>query len=131
MKIVVGACLGIALFASQASAECAWVLWEDVTISRRGGADQKFSIDQSWNILRTYDAGAPCREDYKKLMAENSAWYATAGERLTRIDDGVYGELYAKDGRELIRTVRKRAFCIPDTIDPRGPIDPRGRPKGK
>ena len=106
---------------STAHAECAWVLWEDVTISRLRLAepDARWSSEHSWNILRTYDTATQCRADHSKLMSEDSAWFATAGSRLTRIDDGVYGELSSKDGR-VFRTERKRALCLPDTIDPRG-----------
>src|SRR4030095_4651596 len=118
--------LGFA-FVGVAHAECAWVLWEEVTISRRavGVPDVRWSSDHSWNILRIYDTGTSCRVDHSKLMSADSAWFATAGSRLTRINDGVYGEHTLEDGRAY-RTERKRALCLPDTIDPRGAKGTRG-----
>jgi hypothetical protein len=100
---------------------CAWVMWEDVTISRRSLAEpgaRWSAAERVWNILRTYDDAAACRADHSKLLAKNSTWYASAGSRLQPIDNGVSGEYVARDG-EVFRREVKRALCVPDTIDPR------------
>jgi hypothetical protein len=86
----------------QAFAECSWVLWEYRSAPRPG----------DWNILRTYDARRECAADHAKLMSPNSAWHA-AYEPLN--EDSVIQRLPTG------LTIVKRALCVPDTIDPRGP----------
>jgi hypothetical protein len=99
------ASLSIALFllasAATAHAECAWVLWEQTSFPE--------TID--WRILRTYDVRALCAADHAKLMSPNSVWHAgyeplSEDSVIQRLPTGV---------------IAKRALCLPDTVDPRGP----------
>ena len=93
----------LSLLASAATvyAECAWVLWEKTT----------FPETVDWRILRTYDARALCAADHAKLMSPNSAWLA-GYESLS--EDSVIQ-------RSPTGVIAKRALCLPDTVDPRGP----------
>src|SRR2546429_30711 len=88
--------------AATAYAECAWVLWEKTSFPQ--------SVD--WRILRTYDTRAKCAADHAKLMSPNSAWHAgydplSEDSVIQRLPTGA--------------VIAKRALCLPDTIDPRGP----------
>jgi hypothetical protein len=85
-----------------ASAECAWILWEHSSVPRPG----------YWNLLRAYDGRRECAADHAKLMSPNSAWHA-AYEPLN--EDSVIQRL--PTGLAIV----KRAQCLPDTLDPRGP----------
>jgi hypothetical protein len=105
--------LVLLLAPATASAECAWVLWE---------AKEDFNaglnhLDVSWTILRTYDALNGCREDQAKLLAGDTAWMPYPGK--TRLDDGF--SVSIRESGKLIRTIKQRALCVPDTVDPRGP----------
>lgn len=101
--------------ATSASAECAWVLWEakeDYVVLRN-------YLDSSWTILRTYDSLNLCRADQAKLLSGETSWVPPYKNK-TRLDDGFYVVIKGDDGR-TIRTIKQRALCIPDTVDPRAP----------
>lgn len=64
-----------------------------------------------WTILRTHDSRADCQGDVNKLMHPRNSW-RIGYEQLS--EDSVF--LHVGGVRDV-----KRAICLPDTIDPRGP----------
>lgn len=106
-------CCLLALVAS-ASAECAWVMWE----FKEEYWVKANSLESGWTILRTYDARAECRADQAKLLSGETGWFPPFAGR-SRLDDGFYVAVQV-DG-QTVRTIKQRALCVPDTIDPRGP----------
>jgi hypothetical protein len=104
----------LVIFATSASAECAWVLWE---------SKQDFNADgrmvySAWTILRTYDSLPPCRTDQATLLTGETSWHP--GEGSKRLDDGFRQTFYDAKGK-VTGSLKQRALCIPGTLDPRGP----------
>jgi hypothetical protein len=94
MRTIMGAGLAIVLLASActASAECAWVLWQ-----------QLVAQDQLGNVKKPYE---PLAGQYGVMHAYRDQDGCEAALR---------GSVKAKpEGRGLL-------ICLPDTIDPRGP----------
>jgi len=87
------------LSAASASAECAWVLWQNLETIRRIDDNRKAST--TWAIDSwTPQAAHPSRKDCMDALGRlNKAW---------------------PEGAKVGDT-RDRFSCLPDTVDPRGP----------
>lgn len=97
-----------------AHAECAWVLWEfKERYWRKADA-----LDSAWTILQVYEARNECRTDQAKLLSGETSW-APAYKNRSRLDDGFFVSIEV-DGK-VVGTIKQRALCVPDTVDPRGP----------
>jgi hypothetical protein len=139
IKTLIGVCLGITFFASQASAECAWVLWWEESLSSLSyrnidanirGAGPHPERSRSWNILGAYPTNAACEgQQAWKIGDMLDTWRKEKAE-------GKFGEhtITHKSGSNIITRTFKfvdentssysttlKYLCLPDTIDPRGP----------
>jgi hypothetical protein len=127
--------------ATSASAECAWVLWWESTMSSLsyptatanvpGGSGTRDASDsQSWNILGSYPTKAACegqqawkidnmlkswrKEKAEAKFGEHTVNYEPGSNVISKRDE--YGGKTTSTYWESIRYL-----CLPDTIDPRGP----------
>jgi hypothetical protein len=88
------------VFASSASAECAWVLWSQTLSVNKG---------MTWALQRAYAESNQC-----------SAVAQSMAEEFAKTEKGTVTQL--PTGPEVVvigGTVRYT--CLPDTVDPRGP----------
>src|SRR4029450_9136239 len=76
---------------TSASAECAWVLWDLTTMEGR---------QDLWRVLNAYEQKAQCE-----------AKQAAAASMMKEIKENAPSQL----------KVGRRYYCLPDTVDPRGP----------
>jgi hypothetical protein len=109
VKTVIGACIAIALAASQASAECAWVLWS-ITGDTSSGTE-------THNIHSASASRQECDGEVRDASAvlKRNGWSVVGGFPGSHEAIGTKG------------TKTWRYQCLPDTIDPRGPAAPKGK----
>ena len=91
---------------SSASAECAWVLWHQAALfnvtSERSDPTSAFH----WEAQEAFTSREACRKAL--LAAEEQLRTASQAElEASRLSSAPLG--------------RMRVFCLPDTVDPRGP----------
>ena len=110
MKVIIGACLGVVPLASActAFAECAWVLWEQPKVGRRGDQYMLHTGHKSQEECETQMFRAA------KLLADDG-W----AMKMNPNDVPRRGELH--EAWLFKGNDSKRFSCFPDTIDPRGP----------
>src|SRR5215831_11121753 len=105
------AALSMLAWAATASAECAWVMWE-----------QWFApsspVPLSFARTGTSSEGA-CRSELRKAIAVVEAIPPNPGEE--RHVDGDAVVFVIHEGDSLILTGVRNFLCLPDTVDPRGP----------
>ena len=96
------ALLVVLVFVGSASAECAWVLWVH-------SIDRQLLKPESYHVERAHPTRPACVEEiptFAALLKKEGYTIRAAG------------------GPEAIgetRAERIRYFCLPDTVDPRGP----------
>ncbi len=87
--------------ATRASAECAWVLWTNYVLPNR-----------EWNVSSAHMS----KEECQAALRESTS---TAGKSNTRVlVAGDYVALLNADGKPFAGWFY---YCLPDTVDPRGP----------
>ena len=99
-------------WAATASAECAWVLWNE---------SANLSAAATWTLVYAASSEKDCRaqaeQDYAQTKAEIRAFKELGHKDITIIDD---------DQRLAVGTAgagglfRSKFHCLPDTVDPRG-----------
>lgn len=102
--------LVIAMTASLAEAECAWVLWMEGTGTLRQ------QTEKVWEVYDTTETQEGCKA---RLPAAREAMVITlreSGDEARVLPGGTVRRL-RKNGAEIFY----RFQCFPDTIDPRGP----------
>ncbi len=117
------------LSAVTASAECAWVLWSSLSEfdPRNPPAGKVSEADVAWRIHRAVGSQNECIQHQTGLLAR---WRDEA-QRKARLGELTLSPQFTEpDGRittahdasgKVVNTVMERAFCLPDTVDPRGP----------
>ena len=99
-----------------ASAECAWVLWvDDESISSRTGKTQ------TWDILSAHETKQACEARSNVAWKERREWLSGLGFGIGHVPVPGYvgGAKRWDDGTTT--SIVNRYYCLPDTIDPRGP----------
>jgi len=100
--------------AAPAYAECAWVLWGELT-----GPP---TYETSDFLVSAFDTKPACEQALSKQVAQATRRKAKDAE--VTVDDvsgrpRIWHKMRAKDGSTL--TTIYRYVCLPDTVDPRGP----------
>ena len=90
--------------ATSASAECAWVLWEDTTWSVNNITTEP---------IRGYNTKQECDRGLSEILA---TFTNSPGQTVRK--DTKRQEAFVTTGKVL---TGYRYVCLPDTVDPRGP----------
>jgi len=88
--------------ATSASAQCAWVLWEQITPPR--------SMGQPWSPLGASSDTESCQSALRSRITRSVSQYPGSQD----LGDAV---IMRTAGGEYFTVYR----CLPDTVDPRGP----------
>jgi hypothetical protein len=120
LRVLLGP-LGLLILAASASAECAWLWWQEAEWKTPAG------ISRSWETPRAYPTQAACAERLsnqvqtldEKYRSEQSASFKQTASLLP---GGLTAEILTVDPSNLGRgRLIMRIYCLPDTVDPRGP----------
>jgi hypothetical protein len=99
--------LGVLVLTTSASAECAWVLWDQGYDLRQG----KW-FESNWSILASYRTTADCVKALDLRVA------TARKENATSITRDAATAVIVKNNDAKSGVGYK---CLPDTVDPRGP----------
>jgi hypothetical protein len=91
--------------AATAHAECAWVLWVRTQVPGQA---------PTTSVLGAYEARAECKNAEREKIAGVRAKSPSAKTKVDRETVWVWNEKSAA-------TITHDYYCIPDTVDPRGP----------
>jgi len=91
--------------APTAHAECAWVLWVRTQVPGQA---------TTTSVLGAYEARAECKNAEREMIAGARAKFPSAKTKVDRETVWVWNEKSAA-------TITHDYYCIPDTVDPRGP----------
>lgn len=99
-----------------ASAECAWVLWWNVSSMN---ADIENAFTDHWSVADGYQALAACQQ---AARAGNEREKETVSTVLRQDRQHSWWQLLRKDiGVPRQVDLQREYVCLPDTVDPRGP----------
>jgi len=119
MSRVFLALLSVMLVATSASAECAWVLWNDFEALAAGGTSSSlFLLGATPTFKGCEEQRAAKAKDLLRVTEDDKT-----GPNVDRVEarekgNIVFRRTYLKDGGLTLE--RFRLFCLPDTVDPRG-----------
>jgi hypothetical protein len=111
MTTIYAALILMLAMAPPAEAACAWVLWSKLSTTV-AGTQKTF---RQWAVLDTFESKAKCEAYAQAIYATDEARAAIAAGRLE------LGPMSAKEIRPDGLVVNTVFFCLPDTVDPRGP----------
>jgi hypothetical protein len=104
--LILALMLALVLAVPLSEAACVWVLWDHETVTARGVSEQKWIIRGTW----TDEARCLTSLDMRVRQATEQGALVTGSEPRELVHSGAHGS-------SLARTL----YCLPDTIDPRGP----------
>lgn len=121
--IVSVALLSLTLVAGSASAECAWVLWSEISDV---GPHQITSI-RSWGVLIALETRTECEDMLTRIWQQQLDEENKPSPDKSETMKSVYSRLgfieviqRGQQGQFLGKHTT-RYQCLPDTLDPRGP----------
>ena len=113
--------LSLLAWTATASAECAWVAWQEWTIIGKSAAP--FS---EWTIIQAASSEKRCAEAAdEQVKARAAFWRAPEptppgqNPQFTRQVEVSPNHVAVTDSTGYVNTYR--FLCLPDTVDPRGP----------
>ena len=114
VRVVLLVALYLLTSAATAYAECAWVLWEEVSTAPN-------FAQATWNAITGVGTPGECTSAKDAKIADQIKFGQTMGP--TRSLSGEWVQWHTRDEKD--NTVRMFAMyryrCLPDTLDPRGP----------
>ena len=112
--------LVLVALATSASAECAWLWWQEAEVETPAG------ISKTWDTPRAFPTQAACAEGLADQVRTLEARYraqesATLKQTASLLPGGLTAEILSVDPTNLGRgRLIMRLYCLPDTVDPRG-----------
>ena len=110
--------LALSLLTSAATvhAECAWILWAEMTTPQGTGV-----VSRVWAIQAARESRNECASDLKKnIDAVNGKDLGTEYWKRLGSTDVIQFRRRTEDGLDPVINAT-RYVCLPDTVDPRGP----------
>jgi len=101
--------LAVLTLASSAWAQCAWVLWGESYVLSKG------ETEGPKRIVSAASDEAACRVQQREKIESARATWATGNAKVNVSDDYVASAF----SNGVLRI--DKYFCLPDTVDPRGP----------
>lgn len=117
--IAVAVVCSLLVFTTSAHAECAWVLWQELTISSKG------SMGSSWELIEAMQSRDACVPRAAAQTKARADYMKVSNSDAPRPDPDQIVEIIADSVRVTMARAGQfwvyRFVCLPDTIDPRGP----------
>lgn len=98
--------LSLLIPAATAYAECAWVLWVRTQVPGQA---------TTTSVLGAYEARAECKNAEREEIAGVRAKFPSAKMKVDRETVWVWNE------KGVAAVITHDYYCLPDTVDPRGP----------
>lgn len=102
-----------------AEAECAWVLWQELTAASSSGM-----APSEWSVGQAGPSEQACNDAVAAQVLARAAYAKRSNETSPKPDLGQKIEISANEVRVFTSPgilLAYRFLCLPDTVDPRSP----------